>query len=143
MVTRRDELLSQLGITQWAVRRPTVLRGVYAQTLSDQVRLLVITPAAIAADHPLLTDVLRALCLTPAQMALLTPSQASALPATFSGWLWLLGCPPEAIPAHYPQPRISSPPLAELIAQPHAKRALWEQICEQYRDRPADDRQPA
>ncbi len=39
MTSRRDWQLQQLGITQWALRRPTALRGEIAISIPAHVRL--------------------------------------------------------------------------------------------------------
>ncbi|MCX2957989.1 MAG: DNA polymerase III subunit psi, partial [Serratia symbiotica] len=45
MASKRDWLLQQLGITQWALRRPGALQGAVAVSLSPEVRLLIVAQA--------------------------------------------------------------------------------------------------
>ncbi|NQF21955.1 DNA polymerase III subunit psi, partial [Enterobacter hormaechei] len=42
MTSRRDWQLQQLGITQWALRRPTALQGEIAISIPAHVRLVMV-----------------------------------------------------------------------------------------------------
>lgn len=59
MASKRDWLLQQLGITQWTLRRPSVLQGEVAVSLPPETRLLVVAQTLPAPDDPLFCDVLR------------------------------------------------------------------------------------
>ncbi|MBA0213355.1 MULTISPECIES: DNA polymerase III subunit psi [Pectobacterium] len=131
MESRRDRLLQQLGITQWTLRRPTVLQGEIAVSLPEQVRLVIVSAEPLADDEPLLTDVLHSLALTPAQAYRLTPQQIDMLPADARCHSWRLGI---AEPIALQGVQLSSPLLSELYQNAGAKRALWQQICEHEHD---------
>ncbi|GKW36602.1 DNA polymerase III subunit psi [Pectobacterium carotovorum] len=131
MESRRDRLLQQLGITQWTLRRPTVLQGEIAVSLPEQVRLVIVSAEPLADDEPLLTDVLHSLALTPAQTYRLTPQQIDMLPADAHCHSWRLGI---AEPIALQGVQLSSPLLSELYQNADAKRALWQQICEHEHD---------
>ena len=64
MTSRRDWQLQQLGITQWALRRPTALRGEIAISIPAHVRLVMVADAPPALNEPLIEDVLRSLKVT-------------------------------------------------------------------------------
>lgn len=53
MASKRDWLLQQLGITQWTLRRPSVLQGEVAVSLPPETRLLVVAQTLPAPDDPL------------------------------------------------------------------------------------------
>ncbi|AHG22882.1 DNA polymerase III subunit psi [Chania multitudinisentens RB-25] len=129
MASRRDELLQQLGITQWILRRPAVLRGEIAVSLPPDVRLLVIAQVLPDRHDPLFCDVLHSLGLTPGQTYGLTPDQVVMLPADTACNSWRLGI---AEPLALAGAQLYSPALAELSQDASAKRALWQQICHYY-----------
>lgn len=123
MTSRRDQLLQQLGITQWVLRRPERLRGDVAITLSAQTRLLIVSDASLSPDDLLLCDILRALSLTVEQAVILTPEQYTMLSDRQRYLCWWLG---DAAPA---EACLHSPALDALYHNSGAKRALWQQIC--------------
>lgn len=131
MASKRDWLLQQLGITQWALRHPGVLQGVVAVSLSPEVRLLIVAQALPDPHNPLFCDVLRSLGLTPAQTYGLTPDQVAILPKDTECNSWRLGVEE---PLAVIGVQLYSPVLSELSQDPRAKRALWRQIYhhEQY-----------
>ncbi|ACY83323.1 DNA polymerase III subunit psi [Edwardsiella piscicida] len=123
MTSRRDQLLQQLGITQWVLRRPALLRGEVAITLSAQTRLLIVSEAPLSPDDLLLCDILRALSLTAEQAVILTPEQYEMLSDRQRYLCWWLG---ESASS---EACLRSPALGALYHNPGAKRALWQQIC--------------
>lgn len=127
MASRRDTLLQQLGITQWTLRRPAVLQGEVAVSLPADTKLLIVADVPPAEDDPLVTDVLRSLALSSQQVYRLTPEQVAMLPEDTRCNVWQLGL---SEPLTLAGPQLSSPALAELYQDAGAKRALWQQICE-------------
>ncbi|WP_410016494.1 DNA polymerase III subunit psi [Sodalis sp. C49] len=135
MASRRDWQLQQLGITQWALRRPASLQGEVAVVLPADVRLLLIASPLPPIDHPLVGDVARSLDLAPGQLYPLTPEQVAMLPEDTRCHSWWLGRE-----ATRPLSGVSlfTPPLAELLGNAAAKRDLWRQICHHEPDFRAD-----
>lgn len=131
MASRRDRLLQQLGITQWILRRPTVLQGEVAVTLAAHTRLLIVSEQPLAQDDPLVRDVLRSLALAPEQACYLTPQQTVMLPAQTRCHSWRLGVD---TPLPLAGVQLTSPPLDSLYHDAGAKRALWQQICKHEHD---------
>ncbi|AOV97972.1 DNA polymerase III subunit psi [Edwardsiella hoshinae] len=123
MVSRRDRLLQQLGVTQWVLRRPSLLRGEVAITPSPQTRLLIVSQAPLSPDDLLLCDILRALSLTAEQAVILTPEQYATLDQRQRYLCWWLG---DSAPAEV---QLHTSALSALYHNPGAKRALWQQIC--------------
>jgi len=80
MASRRDRQLQQLGITQWALRRPAALQGEIAISLPAHVRLVMVAQSLPALSEPLIADVLRALKLSADQVLQLTPERVAMLP---------------------------------------------------------------
>lgn len=127
MASRRDTLLQQLGITQWTLRRPAVLQGEVAVSLPAETKLLIVADVPPAEDDPLVRDVLRSLALAEPQVYRLTPEQVTMLPEDTRCNIWRLGL---SEPLTLAGTQLSSPALAELYHDASAKRALWQQICE-------------
>lgn len=127
MATRRDWLLQQLGITQWTLRRPTVLQGEVAVSLPEQTQLLIVADVLPPEGNPLINDVIRSLNLRPAQVYCLQADQVKMLPTETHCNSWRLGI---SEPLTVAGAQLSSPALAELSQNAGAKRALWQQICE-------------
>ncbi|MFU2314777.1 DNA polymerase III subunit psi [Rahnella sp. PCH160] len=127
MASRRDTLLQQLGITQWTLRRPAALQGEVAVSLPAETKLLIVADVPPAEDDPLVRDVLRSLALAEPQVYRLTPEQVTMLPEDTRCNIWRLGL---SEPLTLAGTQLSSPALAELYQDASAKRALWQQICE-------------
>lgn len=127
MASRRDWLLQQMGITQWMLRKPAVLQGEVAVSLPDNTQLLIVADVLPAGDDSLVTDVLRTLALVAQQVYHLTPEQVQMLPEGTHCNTWRLGIDE---PLMVEGAQLSSPALSELYQNAGAKRALWQQICE-------------
>lgn len=91
MTSRRDWQLQQLGITQWSLRRPGALQGEIAIAIPPHVRLVMVANDLPALTDPLVSDVLRALTVSPDQVLQLTPEKSrccrKAVAATAGGWV--------------------------------------------------------
>ena len=131
MTSRRDWQLQQLGITQWALRRPTALQGEIAVSLHENVRLLMVAEALPALNDPLVNDVLRSLNLDAQQVMQLTPERAAMLPGDSRCNSWRLGV---SEPLPIPGAQLATPELNELYQNGAARQALWQQICEHEND---------
>ncbi|HBU7182041.1 TPA: DNA polymerase III subunit psi [Escherichia coli] len=126
MTSRRDWQLQQLGITQWSLRRPGALQGEIAIAIPAHVRLVVVANDLPALTDPLVSDVLRALTVSPDQVLQLTPEKISMLPQGSRCNSWRLGTDE---PLSLEGAQVASPALTELRANPMARAALWQQIC--------------
>ena len=126
MTSRRDWQLQQLGITQWALRRPTALQGEIAISIPAHVRLVMVAEQLPALNEPLIGDVLRSLKLTTEQVLQLTPDRVTMLPSDSRCNSWRMGDIDEV---SLEGSQICSPALDELKANPKARSALWQQIC--------------
>lgn len=126
MTSRRDWQLQQLGITQWSLRRPGALQGEIAIAIPAHVRLVMVANDLPALTDPLVSDVLRALTVSPDQVLQLTPEKSrccrKAVAATAGGWVLTNRYHWKALRWHHRM-------LTELRANPTARAALWQQIC--------------
>ncbi|MGL4861259.1 MAG: DNA polymerase III subunit psi [Enterobacteriaceae bacterium] len=131
MATRREQILQELGIVQWEVRSPAVLKGEVGLLLPAGCQLLLVAQQPPSLKEPLLQDILRALRVTPQQVCMLRAEQLPLLPKQESRAIWYLGIEPTAgLSAHF----LTSPELAQLRQDSAAKRALWQQISQYDRD---------
>ena len=115
-----------MGITQYQLRRPRVLKGEIAVTLTPGTRLVMVTEQAPGLQEPLISDVLRVLNIQPAQVMTLTPEQLPMLPEQVDCAGWLMG-----VESEHPFNGITftTAVFNELISSGAAKRALWQQMC--------------
>ena len=126
MTSRRDRQLQQLGITQWTLRRPSVLQGEIAISLPAHIRLVMVAEELPSLTEPLVNDVLRALAVTPDQVLLLTPDRVAMLPEGGRCNSWRLG---ESEPVALEGAQVSSPAFEQLRTSAAARTSLWQQIC--------------
>lgn len=91
MTSRRDWQLQQLGITQWSLRRPGALQGEIAIAIPAHVRLVMVANDLPALTDPLVSDVLRALTVSPDQVLQLTLEKIAMLPQGSRCNSWRLG----------------------------------------------------
>ena len=126
MTSRREWQLQQLGITQWSLRRPGALQGEIAISLPEHIRLVMVAETPPSLTEPLISDILRALAVTPDQVLQLTPERVAMLPQDSRCNSWRLGTDE---PLSLEGAQVASPALTELRANPTARAALWQQIC--------------
>jgi DNA polymerase-3 subunit psi len=131
MTTRRDWQLQQLGITQWTLRRPTVLQGEIAISLPAHIRLVMVAPELPLLTDPFISDVLRALAVTADQVLQLTPDLVEMLPPESACNSWRLGVKE---PLTLTGAQVTTPGFDELRGNPAARAALWQQICDYEHD---------
>ncbi|MCD4621717.1 DNA polymerase III subunit psi, partial [Proteus mirabilis] len=91
MTTRRDWQLQQLGITQWSLRRPGALQGEIAISIAAHGRLVMGGETLPPLTEPLVSDILRALTLSPDQVLQVTPERVAMLPQGSRCNSWRLG----------------------------------------------------
>ena len=132
-VNRRDLLLQQMGIEQWQLYRPEVLKGAVNIAVPSHIRLVVIAEKPLEQRDGLLHDVLLSAEITSDDCLLLDFEQALHLNVQHPINYWLLGKNSEKIDRTLPlcTHAISLWQTHELNAlkqNPQAKRALWQQI---------------
>ena len=126
MTSRQDWQLQQLGITQWSLRRPGELQGEIAISLPEHIRLVMVAETPPSLTEPLISDILRALAVTPDQVLQLTPERVAMLPQDSRCNSWRLGTE-ASLPLAGAQ--VSTPAFDELQTSAPVRRALWQQIC--------------
>lgn len=124
-MARRDRLLNQMGITQWVVRNPAVLRGERGVRIPDSTKLIIITDEGLDLNHRLLKDVFLAMNVYPTDVVCINSEQLAMIPTPITINCWALGNQP-----HLESVKMTfiSPVLDELATSNSAKQALWKQI---------------
>ncbi|HCZ4695105.1 TPA: DNA polymerase III subunit psi, partial [Salmonella enterica subsp. enterica serovar Saintpaul str. CFSAN004147] len=104
------------------------------------VRLIVVAEELPALNEPLMRDILRALTVSPDQVLPLAPERVAMLPQGSRCNSWRLGTD---APLQLEGAQVTTPAFNELRANPAARAALWQQICEYEHDfYPQHDRSP-
>lgn len=121
MTSRRDWQLQQLGITQWSLRRSGKRCRGDVIAIPAHVRLVMVANDLPALTDPLVSDVLRALTVSPDRAATDVPESGIAmLPQGSRCNSWRLGTDE---PLSLEGAQVASPALTELRAtQRHAPR---------------------
>ena len=133
-MNRRDLLLQEMGITQWQVRRPNVLKGAVNVPVSHQVRLIVIAEQALSLQTPFMQDLLRSLALQPEECLLIDFDHAQHLNVQHPVHYWLLSKNSEKTDRTFALLNDPTCPLwrtgnfTQLTQSAVQKRELWRQI---------------
>lgn len=126
MTSRREWQLQQLGITRWSLRRPGALQGEIAISLPGHIRLVMVAENPPSLTEPLISDILRALALSPDQVLQLTPDRVAMLPQDSRCNSWRLGTDAPLLLAGA---LVWSSSKAGVETCAPARMALWQQIC--------------
>lgn len=124
-MARRDRLLQQMGITQWVVRNPAILRGERGVRIPDSTKLIIITDENLDLNSHLLKDIFLAMKIYPSDVVCINSEQLAMLPTPITTNCWDLGGQTHPKGA---KTTFISPVLAELADSNSAKQALWKQI---------------
>lgn len=132
-MNRRDLLLQQMGISQWQLRRPDVLKGAVNIAVAGHIRLVVIAEQQLNQKDSLLNDVLLSVEIKADDCLFLDFEQALHLNVQQPTNYWLLGKNSEKIDRTLPlcMHAVSlwqTTDLTDLKQDPAAKRNLWQQI---------------
>ena len=124
-MTRRDRLLEQMGITQWMVRNPAVLRGERGVRIPASTKLIIITDESLDLNSQLLKDIFLSMNIVSDDVVCVNSEQLGLLPTPIITPCWVLGGE-----THPEGSKITfiSPVLSELMSSHSAKQALWKQI---------------
>ncbi|QLB12746.1 DNA polymerase III psi subunit [Bisgaardia hudsonensis] len=132
-MNRRDLLLNEMGITQWQLRRPEVLKGAINLPISQHIQLIIIASTELDKTQPLLTDILRSINLSNNDCLITTFDFAPHLNVQHSVNYWLLTENQQKIDRTLPYCQQAnaiwySPNLENLKQSPQVKRQFWQQI---------------
>ena len=124
-MTRRDRLLEQMGITQWRVKNPSVLRGERGVRIPESTKLIIITDENLDLNSQLLKDIFLTIKIHHDDVVCINSEQLNLIPTPITIPCWVIGS--EIRPEGSVMTFIS-PILSELMASKIAKQALWKQI---------------
>lgn len=111
-MNRRDLLLNEMGISQWVLTKPQVLKGDAQIRLNKNVRLIVVCEE----DHQtsrLFSDILLALGLQKSEYQWLNAEQSQRLVFQHSPIIWLIQAEEQAVK----------------IAKNFANSTAWQNTC--------------
>ncbi|MGX2010279.1 DNA polymerase III subunit psi, partial [Enterobacter asburiae] len=97
-----------------------------AISLPGHIRLVMVAENPPSLTEPLISDILRALALSPDQVLQLTPDRVAMLPQDSRCNSWRLGTDAPLLLAGA---QVSTPAFDELQTSAPARMALWQQIC--------------
>ncbi|MFS1537610.1 MAG: DNA polymerase III subunit psi [Candidatus Phlomobacter fragariae] len=126
-MTVRDNLLKYMGIMQWTLRNPTVLRGEHAVCIPDSTQLVIIADERIDLGNIVVKDILRAMRIDSRQVCCLLTKEVSLLPKEVIWPCWILS---KQLHVTSKKCVIHTLPLEEIYFNPQLKRALWAKICQ-------------
>lgn len=128
-MNRRDWLLEEMGISQWALRKPQVLKGDAQIRLSAEIALVVVCEEDWQTSR-LFGDVLRALNLKPHQYQWFSLKHASRLAFSHSPYIWLIASESQAVEfaAKFAEQTLWRHSAWQDLHASAAKRQFWQQL---------------
>ncbi|PJG84161.1 DNA polymerase III subunit psi [Caviibacterium pharyngocola] len=131
-MNRRDLLLQEMGITQWRLNRPDVLKGAVNTPVDNRIRLIIVSEKPAQADK-LLDDILFGLEMTRQDYLQIDFDFVPLLNIQHPVFYWLLSDNEEKIHRTLTLCKQAiaqwhSPDWQTFAQTPQAKRALWQQI---------------
>lgn len=139
MNNRRDLLLQQMGISQWQLSRPELLKGSVQINVAPDTRLIIISDQTINKSAVLLQDILRAINIPLQHCLFIKFEQISHLVASSQLIYWLLSDNPPLIEqtqslCSQPYTIWQTPSWQNFSHNPLAKRQLWQTIYQSLQD---------
>ncbi len=132
ILSRRDKMLQQMGITQWELVRPDSLRGIVNMPIAENIRLIIIAETALDKNNQFIQDVLSTLRIATQDCLSLSFDFTNNLNLRHRTIFWFLGI--EEIQIATIQKAFSenifwkTPDLEELQKSVTAKKLLWQQM---------------
>ncbi|CUR53691.1 DNA polymerase III subunit psi [Serratia symbiotica] len=125
MILKRNWFLKQLGITQWILRTPNIVKDKTIIHLSSKIRLLIISNIFLSNNDPLFIDIIYSLGFKLEQTYQLKPYQIKNLSKNIKYMSWWIGIKKSFI---LDGVKLYTPILTELSQNSSEKRILWKQI---------------
>lgn len=127
----RDWYLTELGITQYVLRKSAVFKGEIVNNIADNIKLIVV--ASAVPTEKIFTDILKAIHLETNQCLHLTQEKLIMPIEQLQHVIWFIDQPlPESWELSPIKPNkaiIESISLDELAKSPQLKRQLWQTLC--------------
>ncbi|WP_392553360.1 DNA polymerase III subunit psi [Orbus wheelerorum] len=131
-MNNQDWYLNQLGITQYILRKPTVMKGEASINIANNIRLIIVSQSA--PDDKIFYDILKAINVKKEDCLILSPAQLFMPLNQLNHVIWFIN---ENIPdswksAHTLNDKaiIETTTLSELAQSPNLKRQLWRTLCQ-------------
>jgi len=131
-MNKQDWYLNQLGITQYVLRNPSVMKGESAMNIADNVRLIVVSQ--LVPTDKIFYDILKAIHLTEQDCLILSPSQLIMPIEQVNHVIWFIDQPLpdtwQTSPLLESKAIITTVSLTQLALSPNLKRQLWHNLCQ-------------
>ena len=129
MNQREIQVLQEMGLTYWQVRKPSFFPEMQVPVidLPESCKLLFVCSDELNEhDSWLFGRILKSMKLRPEQALRLPPQAMDQIREHHLTWCWLAGC-------QAPHPAgcqlLTSVSLKQMHTNPASKKALWQQIC--------------
>lgn len=128
-MNRRDILLNEMGISQWVLAKPQVLKGNARIHLDKTIKLVVVCEENHQRSR-LFTDILRTLGLQKSDYCWVDAEQSQRLAFEHSPILWLIQAEEQAvkIAENITNQTAWKTNHWQNLSQSHNKRQLWQQM---------------
>lgn len=127
-MNRRDLLLQEMQIPQWVLRKPQALKGAAAVRLSENVKLVVISPQNYV-DTPFFRDVLRTMQWNENAVQWFNEEQATRLEYHHRPIFWLIESEQaDSLAQKFADCTLWQHTHWQDLSQSTHKRRLWQQI---------------
>ncbi|MDO4430530.1 MAG: DNA polymerase III subunit psi [Lonepinella koalarum] len=130
-MNRRDLLLQEMGISQWQLRRPEMLKGAVNIVVGEQIRLIVVCKEN-QEKQPIIQDLLRSAAISGTELLWINQEQAQHLSLQHPCHYWFFTTNSEKNDRTSPiENQLLSyweVNLTELKKNASQKRAFWQHI---------------
>ncbi|WP_392562063.1 DNA polymerase III subunit psi [Orbus sturtevantii] len=131
-MNNQDWYLNQLGVTQYILRKPTVMKGEASINIADNIRLIVISQSS--PSDKIFDDILKAICVKKEDCLILSPAQLFMPLEQLNHVIWFIN---ENLPDSWcssssldEKAIIETTSLSQLASSPNLKRQLWRTLCQ-------------
>ncbi len=133
-MNRRDKLLQEMGISQWQLRHPEILKGLVNASVAKNIRLIMISEQPVLKEQPFLQDIFRSLELMKEDCLCIDFDFLPYLQVEHEVIYWLLTNDQQKIDRTLSDKQYmlcwKSNELERLKQSPQEKRQFWQQIQE-------------
>jgi len=131
-MNNQDWYLNQLGVTQYILRKPTVMKGEASINITNNIRLIIVSQSV--PDDKIFYDILKAINVKKEEYLILSPAQLFMPLEQLNHVIWFIN---ENIPDSWRNATllndkaiIETATLSQLASSPNLKRQLWRTLCQ-------------
>jgi len=131
-MNNQDWYLNQLGVTQYILRKHTVMKGEVSINIANNIRLIIVSQSA--PDDKIFYDILKSINVKKEDCLILSPAQLFMPLDQLNHVIWFIN---ENIPDSWKSALllndkaiIETTTLSKLAQSPNLKRQLWRTLCQ-------------